>query len=76
VLEPLFYRLDFEGDLAVIRKGERVGQVHVHLFPINRKKKESMSTATMAGETLFSPHNFEGQSLTFQLELSQLRIMQ
>lgn len=42
-LEPLFYKLQYEGDLSIVKKGDKIGKMHVKIHPTDSKKITNIS---------------------------------
>ena len=42
-LEPLFYKLDYEGELQIVKKGCKIGSAYIKIFPIDPITQEDIS---------------------------------
>lgn len=66
-LEALFYRLEYEGELGVVRKGDKVGTVKVRVYPTDARKMKNIAEDTVAGITIYNPRDYIEKTLFFAI---------
>ena len=42
-LQALFYKLSYQGDVSIVKKGEKIGKFTVKVWPTDAKKTKNIS---------------------------------